>query len=94
MSKEAVVHVSLTIEQDDTVPVPLVQVAFDTTHEPDGADHVVVVATNWAESNTGAAAVAAFLRTAADAIDAELGFERAKAQPARTRFNPRPAGAR
>lgn len=74
--------VALRIEQDETVPVPLVQVALQ--EEGDQA-LITVVATNWAASDTGAQAVASLLRETAEAIDRELG-----AAPKRPRFNPQP----
>lgn len=86
MTKDIELHVSMKIEQEQEVPVSLVQVALDTREE----NHVVVIGTNWDESDDGAAAIAALLRVTADAIEEELG-RRVKPRP---RFNPRPTGAR
>jgi hypothetical protein len=89
------VHVHLSIERDEKVPVPVVVVGFDPQPAQDGADHIDVTGVNWSEDDKGAAAIASFLRVAADAIDEELGIKRSKeAHPARPRFNPRPVGAR
>lgn len=93
MTKQAEVRMHLTIEQDEAVPVSLVQVALD-------GDDVMVVATNFNGDARGAAAVALFLHTAAQAIDAELVRKgeqpsgAVNATPQRPRFNPRPAGGK
>lgn len=97
MSDEVQYKLSLQIELDESVPFPLVQVGL--TESEDGSALIAVVATNWAASETGAAAVASFLREAADAIDDELGVSRlggrlvadtVSKEPKRPRFNPQP----
>ncbi len=71
-NSEVEYKVGLHIEQDDEVPVPLVQIALE---EADNNRALIrVVATNWAASDTGAQAVASLLRETANAIDRELGF--------------------
>ena len=89
--QDRLIKVGLVIEDDNTVPVPLVQVALDTlTPQDPGVDYIKVVATNWEASDDGARAIAAFLKVAAQAIEEELGV---KAAPKRPRFNPQPRGA-
>lgn len=92
MTEDKVVRVHLGIVQSADDPTPMVQLVVS----PDG--DIAALATNWTESNEGAAAVAMFLHTAAQAIDAELVRKGAQpsgavnATPQRPRFNPRPAG--
>lgn len=101
-NSEVEYKVGLHIEQDDEVPVPLVQIALE---EADNNRALIrVVATNWAASDTGAQAVASLLRQTAEAIEHELGLERAEPEDrtagqverktVRPRFNPQPRGGK
>ncbi|QPX61849.1 hypothetical protein SEA_DANNYDE_5 [Microbacterium phage DannyDe] len=99
-NNEVEYKLAFRIEQDNTVPVPLVQIGL--TEDEQGKAMIGVVATNWAASDTGAQAVASLLRETADAIDRELGLERAEPEDrtagqvehktVRPRFNPQPRG--
>ncbi|QLF84329.1 hypothetical protein SEA_KARATE_5 [Microbacterium phage Karate] len=106
-SNEVEYKLAFRIERDNTVPVPLVQIGL--TEDEQGKAMIGVVATNWAASDTGAQAVASLLRETADAIDRELGLERAEDErgmhtnmtghttdrkTARPRFNPQPRGTK
>ena len=92
MSDKIEVRVQLSIETDDTVPFPLVQLAVPEITE--GSEFINIVGTNFTESNDGAKAIAVLLQHAAMAILEELDETGEERAPVRPRFNPKPVGSR
>lgn len=84
---ETKVQLHLEIDQDDSVPFPLVQIALPEVEE--GSAFIRIVASNFKSSDDGARAVASLLENAAGAIRSKLGEQD---KPKRPRFNPRPVG--
>lgn len=88
--EDVVVQINLQIEQDESVPVPLLFVAIDPN-----TDVLQVLATNYEGSDEGARSVATTLETAARAIREKLGeLEATDDKPKRPRFNPQPVGGK
>lgn len=89
-TEDVLVQIGLHIEQDPSVPVPIIQLAVDPE-----TDILHVLATNYDMSDEGARSVATTLETAARAIREKLGeLEATDDKPKRPRFNPQPVGGK